>query len=168
MRILSLREDTLVALCHQGNPMLFKPLVCILRTEDSEQPLHQPVTTRIDCRKVRHLTKRVGTVAASATAHSHLRQHMLTTLENGYLHLGHHLLQVNGQKETSSATTYNCSLHRYKGTIKREQNKRIRSFFDHVGTNSSSIRFELTITLLRIPHLYSSDSPLLQNRVEDI
>jgi hypothetical protein len=89
-----------------------KPPVGILRTELMEETLHQPVAAGIDRREVAHLTERVGTVAASATGDLYLRQHPLTTFKDSHLHLGHLLLQIDGQEKTCGTTAYHCRSHR--------------------------------------------------------
>lgn len=109
MRVLSLRKHALVILRHQRHAMTFKPTVGILVVKPMKQTFHQPMSTRINLRQVADLGKRIGTVTAPAATDLHFRQHPLAPLKDGYVHLWHHLLQVDSQKESCcSAANYRC------------------------------------------------------------
>ena len=122
MRVLCFWKHALIVLRHQRYSVLLKPTVGILVAEHVEQPLHQPVSSWIDLREVGHQAKGVGAVATSSPTHLYLRQHALAALEDRYLHLGHHLLQVDGEKKTCGTAAYHSCLHaqkvlyRHKGT----------------------------------------------------
>jgi hypothetical protein len=98
--------------------MPFKPFVSVMVVERFEQPFHQAMTSRIDSAQVLHTVKRIGAVAPSAARDFHLSQHTLPPLEDGHFHFGHHLFQIDSQKESCrSAADYRC-FHGYKSTTK--------------------------------------------------
>ena len=94
LRVLRRRKHTAVVLHRQLHAVAFKPPVGVAVVKDVEQPLHQPVATRIYRRQVAHILKRIRTIAAPAARHLHFGQHPMATLEDGDTHLRPHLFQI--------------------------------------------------------------------------
>jgi hypothetical protein len=80
--------------------------------EDVKESFHQPMPSGIYLRQIADIFKRIGTIASSATADFDLCQYMVTAFEDGDFHLGHHLFQIDGQKETCCSASNNRCLHR--------------------------------------------------------
>ena len=111
MGILRSREHALVVLCRQADTMTLKPLVGIAMVELFEKALQQTVATRIDLRQVANVGKGIGTVTMAPARDLNLGQHTLAALQDGDIHLGHHLLQVDGQEEACRTTANDSRLH---------------------------------------------------------
>ena len=112
LRILRLGEHTVVFLDGQSYAMPFEPLVGIALTEPFHEALHQPVTTGIHLFQVTYILEGIRAVAPSAPGYCHLAQHLTAALEDGDVHLRHHLLQADGQEESCRTPSYNrCSCH---------------------------------------------------------
>ena len=112
LRVLRGGEDTVIILRHQGHTMPLEPVIGVGRAELLEEALQQTMASWVHGREVRNTLKGVGAVAATTARDLHLRQHMMAALQNGHVHIRHHLLQVDGQEETGCAAAYDCrSLH---------------------------------------------------------
>ncbi len=73
-RVLGLWENAAVFLGYKPYSVGFKPFYCVVRREDVEQPLHQPVSSRIDVFKIGYvavgiseIAEGIGEVASAAT-----------------------------------------------------------------------------------------------------
>ena len=111
MGILSGGEYAVIGLCGQSDTVTLEPLVSVAVVKLPEEVLHKPVTVWIDLREVGDVGKGVGAVATATARDGHLGQQVLTTLQDGNFHLGHHLLQVDCQEKAGSTTSNNCRLH---------------------------------------------------------
>jgi hypothetical protein len=76
--------------------------------KDFEEALHQPMAAGIDLREVTNLCEGVGAVTTSAAGDFHLGEYVLTALEDGNIHLRHHLFQVYSQEKSCRPTAYDC------------------------------------------------------------
>lgn len=113
VRVLRSGKHAFVILPHQSHSVSLEPSIGILMVEHIEESLHQPMSTRVHCRKVADMSKGIGTIAAPASRNLNLGQHTPTALENVYLHLRHHFLEVDSQEKPRSAATYDCRLHSF-------------------------------------------------------
>ena len=65
----------------------------------------------IDALQVVDCLKRVGAVATSASRDLDLGQHVLRAFQDGDIHLGAHLLEVDGKEESGGTAAYDSGLH---------------------------------------------------------
>ena len=105
LRVLRGGEDAMVGLHHEGHALPLKPRPGIIRPEDAEEPLHEPVAARIDLPQVGHAFKRVGEVAPSAPRHRHFGQHAARLFIDGDRGVGGGLLGRYGRKEAGRPTS---------------------------------------------------------------
>ena len=82
LRILRGGKDALVGLNGKGYAMVLKPTLGIGRTEGIEEPLDEPMTTRVDVLEVDNVSKGVGAVASAAARNGHLGQNSLLAFQN--------------------------------------------------------------------------------------
>ena len=105
LRILRLREHTLVGLRHQLHAMPFEPLVRIAIIELLEQPLHQSVTAWIHLFQVGYVGKTIRQVAASTSRYPHFRQHTACLFINNHVGVAIGTFGCYGSKEPRCAAT---------------------------------------------------------------
>ena len=91
--------------------MLLEPAIGIMVIEGLEEAFQQPMASRIDCCEVVDTLEGVGAVAASSSRYLDLCQHTIAALEDGDIHLGHRLLQVDGEEESCRSAAYDCCSH---------------------------------------------------------
>ena len=110
LRILRLREHTLVGLRHQLHAMPFEPLVRIAIIELLEQPLHQSVTAWIHLFQVGYVGKTIRQIASSAARNPHFCQHAARLFKNNHFGVAVGLSGCYGSKETRCAAAYDGNM----------------------------------------------------------
>ena len=101
----------MVFLSGELDTAMLKPLIGIAVVKLLEKTLQQAVASRIDALQVVDILKRVGAIAASAARYLYLGQYAFRTFQDGDVHLGAHLLEVDGQEETCGTTANDSGLH---------------------------------------------------------
>ena len=113
VRVLRGWKHAVIFLRHEFNASVLKPLISSTIVKLLEEPLQQPMPSRIYLGEVGNVGKRVGAVATTSARDFHFGQQALTAFQDGHFHLGHHFLQVHGQKESCSSTANNRRPHHF-------------------------------------------------------
>ena len=94
----------MVFLGGEAHAPVLEPRESVALGEALQQSPHQPVATGIDGREVAHVLKGIGAVAASASGDLDFLEDVLAALEDGDLHPGAQLPEVDGEEEACSSS----------------------------------------------------------------